>query len=53
METFDTEPRSQPPDPDLDFASGDLSDDDPDIVAGMKRLEELRKLEGGVPEVRP
>ena len=31
----------------------DLPDDDPDVVAGMKRLAELRQLEGEVPEVRP
>ena len=28
-------------------------DDDPDVVAGMKRLHELREQEGDVPEVRP
>lgn len=31
----------------------DLRDDDPDVVAGMKRLAELRELEDDVPEVRP
>jgi hypothetical protein len=31
--------------PDLDFASGDLSDDDPEVIEGLKRLAEIRALE--------
>jgi len=30
-----------------------LVDDDPEVLAGMRRLAELRKLEGGLPEGRP
>ena len=30
---------------DLDVASGDLSDDDPNVIEGLKQLEELRALE--------
>jgi len=31
----------------------ELSDDDPDVVAGMERLTELRKLERDVPDLSP
>ncbi|MGJ8720852.1 MAG: hypothetical protein ACSHW9_03300 [Salinibacterium amurskyense] len=30
---------------DLDFASGELPDDDPDVIEGVKELAELRALE--------
>ncbi len=29
----------------------DLPDDDPDVVAGMQRLAELRALEQEIPEI--
>lgn len=29
----------------------DLPDDDPEVVAGMKRLAELREMEGHIPEL--
>ena len=42
---MDDQPRKQPPDPDLDFEGGDLSDDDPDVVAGIEHLAALRAAE--------
>jgi len=30
---------------DLDFATSDLPDDDPDVIEGLKELAELRALE--------
>lgn len=38
---------------DLDFPTGDLPDDDPDVVAGLERLRRLREAEADVPEIRP
>ena len=40
-----TEPRKQPIDVDLDFAEGDLSDDDTEVVEGLKQLEVMRGAE--------
>ena len=40
-----TEHPEKEQDVDFDFASGDLSDSDPDVVQGMKALAELRQLE--------
>jgi len=31
----------------------EIPDDDPDVVAGMDRLAELRKLEGDVVDLTP
>jgi hypothetical protein len=36
---------------DLEFGEGELSDDDPEVVAGMTRLVALRAGETSVPEV--
>jgi hypothetical protein len=36
---------------DLDFPSGDLPNDDPEVIAGMERLQQLRDLENGIPEI--
>jgi hypothetical protein len=36
---------------DLDFPSGDLPNDDPEVVAGMERLRQLRDLESAIPEI--
>jgi hypothetical protein len=38
------------PDPDFDFADGDLADSDPDVVKGMARLATLRASESEIPE---
>jgi len=35
---------------DLGLIAGEVADDDPDVVAGMLRLERLRVQEGEVPE---
>lgn len=42
-----------PADPDLGIIEGEASDNDPDVIAGMKRLAELREHQDEVPEVRP
>lgn len=48
----DQSPRKQPADLDLNFSSGDLDDDDPEVVAGLARLRKLRAGETELPDIR-
>jgi len=41
----DQDPRRQPIDEDLDFADGDLPDDEPEVVEGLEQLRMLRVTE--------
>jgi hypothetical protein len=41
----DQDPREQPIDEDLDFAAGDLPDDDTEVVEGLKQLVVMRAAE--------
>ena len=47
----DQHARVQPTDNDLDFADGDVSDLDQDVVEGMVRLKGLRAQEGQIAEL--
>jgi hypothetical protein len=38
---------------DLGLIAGEVADDDPDVVAGMLRLERLRADEGEIAELGP
>lgn len=50
---FPSEPRKRAIDVDLDFAEGDLSDDDTEVVEGLKQLKVMRAAEDeSVPELR-
>jgi len=53
--TFPTDQpaRAQPTDSDLDFADGQVSDEDRDVVQGIARLEALRASENQIAEARP
>ena len=43
----------QPDQHDLRPIAGSATDDDPDVIAGMLRLEVLRADEGEISEIRP
>ena len=52
--SFTGQPASpRPTDNDLDFAEGPLSDDDPDVVRGVARLQELRANENQAVDIFP
>ena len=44
--------RVQPTDNDLDFADGDVSDLDPDVLDGMERRQALQAQESQITDLR-